>query len=246
MSIFFLFSFAFHFSSFWAICKASSDNHFAFLHFFFLDMVLVTASCTILWTSICSSLGTLSDLIPWIYLSLLLCNHKRIDLGHTWKAKWFSLLQFKSEFCNKEFMIWAAVSSRSCFCWLYRASPSSAAKNIINLTLVLTIWWCPCVESFLVLLEEGVFYDTCILLQILLAFDLLHFVLQGQTCLLLLHRVLIIFRFLTLALSQNAGDSSYSFKKPQWIFLPSIQLQALWVHLLSHVRGFVTPWTVAC
>ena len=43
-----------------AICKASSDNHFAFLHFFFLVMVLIPASCTVLWTSICSSLGTLS------------------------------------------------------------------------------------------------------------------------------------------------------------------------------------------
>jgi len=42
-------------------------------------------------------------------------------------------------------MIWATVSSRSCFCWLYRASPSLAAKNIINLISVLTIWWCPCV-----------------------------------------------------------------------------------------------------
>ena len=30
---------------------------------------------------------------------------------------------------------------------------------------MLTIWWCPCVESFLVLLEEGVCYDWCILLQ---------------------------------------------------------------------------------
>ena len=44
-------------------------------------------------------------------------------------------------------MIWATVSSWSCFCWLYRASPSLAAKNIINLILVLTIWWCPCIES---------------------------------------------------------------------------------------------------
>ena len=33
------------------------------------------------------------------------------------------------------------VSSKSCFCWLYRPSPSLAAKNIINLILVLTIWW---------------------------------------------------------------------------------------------------------
>ena len=27
------------------ICKASSDKHFAFLHFFFLIMALITASC---------------------------------------------------------------------------------------------------------------------------------------------------------------------------------------------------------
>ena len=29
-------------------------------------------------------------------------------------------------------MIWATVSSQSSFCWLYRASPSLAAKNIIK------------------------------------------------------------------------------------------------------------------
>ena len=54
-------------------------------------------------------------------------------------------------------MIWATVSSQSCFRWLYRASPSLAAENVINLTSVPTIWWCPCVESSLVLLGEGVF-----------------------------------------------------------------------------------------
>ena len=52
------------------IDKTSSDNYFAFLHFFFLGMVLITAFCTMLWTSIHSSLGTLSNLTPWIYLSL--------------------------------------------------------------------------------------------------------------------------------------------------------------------------------
>ena len=59
-------------------------------------------------------------------------------------------------------MIWATGSSQSCFCWLYRAAPSLAAKNIINLISVLTIWWCPCVESSLVLLEEGVCHDQCV------------------------------------------------------------------------------------
>ena len=86
-----------------------------------------------------------------------------------WGATAFSsdfpyFLQFKSEFDNKEFMIWATVSSWSCFCWLYRAFPSSAAKNIINLILILTIWWCPYLQPSLQLLEEGVCYDQCVLL----------------------------------------------------------------------------------
>ena len=33
-----------------------------------------------------------------------------------------------------------------------------------HLISVLIIWWCPCVESSFVLLEEGVCYDQCVLL----------------------------------------------------------------------------------
>ena len=95
-------------------------------------------------------------------------------------------LQLKSKFGNKEFMIWATVSSWPCFCWLNRASPSLAAKNIIHLILVLTIRWCPCVVSSLVLLEEGVCYDQCVLSAKLISLvSLLCFVLQGQIWLLL-------------------------------------------------------------
>ena len=106
----------------------------------------------------------LSDLILLIYLSLPLYNCKGFDTLPEWPSGFPYFLQFKSEFGNKEFMIWATVSSQSCFCWLYRDSPSLDAKNIISLILVLTIWWYPCVESSLVLLEEGVFYDQCVLL----------------------------------------------------------------------------------
>ena len=38
-----------------------------------------------------------------------------------WSSGFPYFLQFKSEFGNKEFMIWATVSSQSCFCSLYRA-----------------------------------------------------------------------------------------------------------------------------
>ena len=67
---------------FTAICKASSDSHFALLHFFFLGMVLITASYTISWTAAHSSSGTLSELIPSIYFSLPLYNYKGLALGH--------------------------------------------------------------------------------------------------------------------------------------------------------------------
>ena len=43
-----------------AICKASSDSHFSFLHFFFLGMFLIPVSCTMSQTSVHSSSGTLS------------------------------------------------------------------------------------------------------------------------------------------------------------------------------------------
>ena len=46
---------------FTAICKASWDNHFAFLHFFFLETVLIPVSCTMSQTSVHSSSGTLSS-----------------------------------------------------------------------------------------------------------------------------------------------------------------------------------------
>ena len=45
---------------FTTICKASSDNHFAFLHFFFLGVVFITVSYTMSWTSFHSSSGTWS------------------------------------------------------------------------------------------------------------------------------------------------------------------------------------------
>ena len=35
-----------------------------------------------------------------------------------WSSDFPYFLQFQSEFGNKEFMIWATVSSQSCFCWL--------------------------------------------------------------------------------------------------------------------------------
>ena len=63
-----------------AICKVSSDNHYAILHFFFLGMILVTASCTMLQTSVhCSSdiLSTRSN--PSNLFATFTVNHKRLN-----------------------------------------------------------------------------------------------------------------------------------------------------------------------
>ena len=109
-----------------------------------------------------TELNYLSDIVPWIYFLLPLYKYKEFDFrsylnGQVVFSTFFNLSLnlairnswLKSEFGNKEFMVWATVSLWSCFCWLFRASPSLTAKNIISLISVLTNWWCSCVESCL-------------------------------------------------------------------------------------------------
>ena len=64
MGISFLFSFAFHFPSFHSYLEGLLRQPFCLLHFFSMGMVLILVSCTVSRTSIHSSSGTLSDLVP--------------------------------------------------------------------------------------------------------------------------------------------------------------------------------------
>ena len=148
-----------------AICKASSDKYFAFLYFFFLGMILILPHIQVYEPlSIVLQALCLSDLIPWIYLSLPLYNHKGFRSYLNGLVVFPIFFNF-SLILAKEFMIWATISSQSCFCWLFRASPSLAAKNIINLISLLIMWWCPWWCSLLLgCWKEGVCYDQCILL----------------------------------------------------------------------------------
>ena len=82
-------------------------------------------------------------------------------------------------------MIWATVSSRSSFNWFFRASSSLPAKNIS-----IWFWYWPFGDvhmwSHLLGCWKGhLLWPACSLDKTLLAFALLHFVLQGQICLLL-------------------------------------------------------------
>ena len=133
-----------------AMCKASSDNHLAFLHFFFLGMVLITASSKcyksphIVLPALC-----LSDLIPWIYLSLPLFDHKGF-----WFRSYLNGLVVFPTFLNLSLNLairisWSEPQSAPSLVYAdcIELLHSLATKNIINLISVLTIWWCSCVES---------------------------------------------------------------------------------------------------
>ena len=135
---------------------------FALLHFFFLWMTLVTTICTVLQTSIHSSSYTLSDVIPWIYLSLPLYNHKGFDLGHTWMAQWFSLHSLSVNFAMRSF--WSEPQSAPGVIFADFIELLYLQLQRTYLISVLAIWWCPCVELSLGLLEKSVCYDQCVLL----------------------------------------------------------------------------------
>ena len=112
-----------------ATCKASSDNHFAFKHFFSFGIVWVTASYTMLRTTIHSSSGTLSDLTLWSYLSPPLYNHKGFDLGHIWMAWWFSLLS------------WEIKMPVFCGSWRKQGSSRKTSTSALLITLKpLSVW----------------------------------------------------------------------------------------------------------
>ena len=84
-------------------------------------------------------------------------------------------------------MIWATVSSQSYFCWLYRASPSLAARNIINLISVMTHLVISTCRVFPCVVGRGcLLWPVHFLGKTLLVFALLHSVFQGKICLLLL------------------------------------------------------------
>ena len=116
-------------------------------------------------------------------------------VGHDWSGLAVSsesscgfpyFLQFKPEFGNK-LMIWATVCSRSCFCWLYRAYPSLATKNIISLILGSLAWldhlvMSTCRVISCVVGRRYLLWPVNSLGKTLWAFVLSHFVLHAQPC----------------------------------------------------------------
>ena len=79
-------------------------------------------------------------------------------------------------------MIWATVNSQSGFCWLYRASPSLAAENIINLILVDHLVMSMCIIFSCVVGKVCLLWPGYSLFKTLISPCPTHSVLQGQIC----------------------------------------------------------------
>ena len=87
MGISFLFFFAFTSLLFSAICKAFSDNHFAFMHLFFLGMVLIILWCwrsrlRVPWTARRSNQSILKKISSEYSLEGLMLKLKLQYFGH--------------------------------------------------------------------------------------------------------------------------------------------------------------------
>ena len=139
-------------------------------------------------------------------------------------------------------MICATVSSKSC-CWLYRDSPSLAAKDIINLILVLMIWWCPCVVLSCVVRKGCLLWPVCALGKMLLAFALLHSALQGQIY--LLFQVFLDFLLLHSSPLQWKGHIFWVLVLEGLVgLLRTVQHQLLWHYWSGHRLGLPWYWMV--
>ena len=141
-------------------------------------------------------------------------------------------------------MIWATVTSWSCFCWLYRASPSLAARNIISLILALVIWWCSCIESSLVMLEKGVWYDDWVLFA-KLCYPFPYFVLYSKVKVACYSRYLLTSYFCILLPYNERTYFSWVLVLEGLLGLHrTIQLQLLQHYWLGHRLGLLQYWMV--
>ena len=133
-------------------------------------MLLITASCTVLWTSIHSSSGTLSDLIPWIYLSLPLYNHKGSDLGHTWVVPAFFNLSLNFAIRHSGSEPQSAPSLVLLTVWELLQSDFTIDHLVTSMCRVFS-----CVVG-----RECLLWPVHSLGKTLVAFSLLHFVLEAK------------------------------------------------------------------
>ena len=92
MGLSFLFSFAFHFSSFLSYLQGLLNNHFAFLHFFFLGLVLVTTCYIVLQTSIHSCIPQMLHLVYVVCSNIKLLSQRKFQRTKIYAISIFHLI----------------------------------------------------------------------------------------------------------------------------------------------------------
>ena len=143
-------------------------------------------------------------------------------------------------------MIWATISSRSWFCWLCRACPSLATKNIINLILVFDYLVMSMYRVISCVVGRGCFlWRMDSLSKTLLAFALFilyskaklacysRYLLTSYFCILVPYNEKDIFFFLVLLLEGLVGHH-----RTIWLQLPRHYI------LLGHTLGLLWYWIV--
>ena len=105
MGVSFLFSLPFASLLFSAICKVSSDHHFAFLHFFFLGIILfIPVQCHEPPSIVIQALYQVKYLEPMYHCHCIIVRCLFYVIPE-WSSGFPCFLQVKSESGNKEFMI---------------------------------------------------------------------------------------------------------------------------------------------
>ena len=138
-------------------------------------------------------------------------------------------------------MIWATVSSRSCFCWLYGASSSLAAKDIINMISVLFIWWCPCVVFSYVVGRGCLLWPVRSLGKTLLAFSLLLLYSKAKfAC----YSRCFLTSYFCISVPYNEKDTWMLVLEGLVGLYRTIQLQLLHHYWLGHRLGLLWYWMV--
>ena len=139
-------------------------------------------------------------------------------------------------------MIWATVSSRCYFCWLYRASLSSAAKNISDFCighLVMSM----CRVIAWVVGKECLLWSACSLHKTVILFPASFCTIRQNLPVILGISRLPTFAFKSLMMKNTSFFFGVSLKSVVGLHRTS-QLQLLWHQSLGHRCGLLWCWMV--
>ena len=150
-------------------------------------------------------------------------------------------------------MIWATVSSRSSFCWLYRAKEYNQSDLAIYYLVMSMCRGLSCVVG-----RGCLLWPVRFLGKTLLAFAVLHSVLQGQTCMLL--QIILDFLLLHSSPQTTPDDFSpflmtlhmditrWSTPKSDWLYSLQPKMEKLYTASKNKTRSWLwlRSWTPYC